>query len=840
MICCTRHILGACLVVALGAARFAPAQPTTVSSQPVSTSADSASAPARNFENQLTLIKGNNTPEARKLGAAWLLETGTDEAVSALEGILTATPPDLSAQLAVCAAIADCDRPPPRLLEPMLAILGNRQATLVTAATQCIRRFDSAVVVGRLRPIATDSSHPRTKRIAAIRALGAMSEDIQAVGVLVRLLNDTDRAIQIEALAAFSEATGRAGTAEAAEEWWVRTSSKPPLEWLRALNASRSEQVRRIQDERSELVRRLVSLSRDVYLATPEAERGLYLKGLLADRLASVRNLGLELVNDLITDRKEISAEIKAMIVDLIVDVDPRVRLRAANLLGDLRLTAANSRLASAIPVEIDVDVRTAQVHALGRLEDISSVPLLVECLDDESSSVVAAAAEALGALGRNGRASKKTADLAAQALLDCFEKSTGNQEVLREQLLAAMAATGHSQFRSIFEKELAPDRSVRVRRAAIAGLAAFKDPSPAELLRPLLAAPESELRQAAVDAMGNCGSSTKDLAALTDRLSGDREADAVIREHAWASFMTVAARLAPEDRLIIANRFDKPDDKAQQRRRLDLLRALRADASAYDQLSKQARVDVLENMADAQMELMEYAAAAASLEQAESLLADSTNPRYATLAARSISALLEGNEDDGAARRLDELTDGKAPNGELTDASVLVDVLRQAARKRVSLGADAPSFVATLNLLDIAQRMAERISPAFENELNAMRGEVLSKRDGVVSQLLSEMDKNADAETQLFQFGRQVVLPQIHQRLIQPAQTANGQAAAEARMIELAKRLAPAWNGYEPGCTPQQRKAALEALQALVRSQENNQARASSRASAAISTITA
>lgn len=766
------------------------------------------------LDQGFNLLTANNTPEARKLGARLLLESGDDAAIARLMGVLSANPPDLAAQLALCAAIADAEKPSPKLVEPLIAMLGNLRPDTIEAVTRAIRRFDSGIVVERLRPIAIDASLPRPRRIGAIRALGVLGEDVKALGVLAGLLEDPNPAIQHAALMAFGEATGvSARDANEALAWWRQTSSKTGDRWYRALIESRAQQVSRLIRERTDLTRRLVNAYRDAYLATVEADRPRLILGLLNDELASVRMLGLDLVNDLITDRKEISSDARTRIIELTIDADPRVRLKATRIVGDLRLSSAVAKLIEAMQREIDDEVRAAQAAALGRLEDPVALGPLVDRLDGDSPLVVGEAVTALGVLLRRGQSNALSVDPIVQKILDRYGKLGNDDGDLRERFINAMTGIGAKSFRETLEAEVTGNRSIRVRCAAIAGLATCEDARAAEVIRPLTQVTLPDIRLAAVSALGLCGSSERDLESLRARLDSDREADAAIRLEAWDSFLMIARRLPTNDQIRISDQLDLPDDPTAQRHRLDLLKAVRGDPTRFDNLTAGMKTDVLERMADAQVELKEYAAASASLEHAMRLLGTEENGRYANLAARSLSALLMGREDTAAMQRLGELFDGQQINGELSNVSAVSEMLLDEVNSRLAAATDGASFEAAFGLINILGGFTGKAGTSFSDELNKLREELAAKRDRQVDELLATLASDPEAETKLFQLGKQAVLPKVYERLKEIKSNGDSAENAETRLIQLAKRFVPTWPGIENGGTSTDRAEALRRL---------------------------
>ena len=796
-------------------AHFASAQTPPLAAP--SSDATPSTAPSNgttDLDQSFNLLTANNTPEARRLGARLLLESGKDEAIDRLIGVLSANPPDLAAQLAVVEAIAEVEKPSPPRVEPLIAMLGNLRPDTLEGVTRAIRRFDSGIVVERLRPLAVDASIPRPKRIGAIRALGVLGEDVKALGVLAGLLEEPNPAIRHAALMAFGEATGvSARDTNEALAWWKQTSLKTGDRWYRALIESRAQQVSRLIRERTDLTRRLVNAYRDAYLATAEADRPRLILSLLNDELASVRMLGLDLVNDLITDRKEISPDARARIVELTIDADPRVRLKATRIVGDLRLSAAVAKLIEAMQREIDDEVRAAQASALGRLDDPVALGPLLERLDGDSPLVVGEAVTALGVLLRRGQTTTLSVDPALQKILDRYSKLGPDDVELRERFLNAMTSIGAKSFRETLESEVTGNRPVRVRSAAIAGLATCEDARAAEVIRPLTQVTLPDIRMAAVSALGICGSDERDLEALRVRLDTDREDDAAIRLEAWDSYLMIARRLPTNDQIRISDQLDLPDDPTAQRHRLDLLKAVRGDPTRFDTMAVAMKTDVLERMADAQVELKEYPAASASLEHAMRLLGTEQNGRYAELAARSLSALLMGREDAAAAQRLGELFDGQQINGELSNVAAVSEMLLDEVGSRLAAASDGASYEAAFGLINTLGAFAGKAGESFADELNKLRDDLAAKRDRQVDALLATLTKDPEAETKLFQLGKQAVLPKVYERLKQNPPNDESADDVESRLVQLAKRFVPTWPGLENGGTPSDRAEALRRL---------------------------
>lgn len=788
-----------------------------VASQPNGTLPLPTAMSSQELDELLSLVTSNNTPEARKLGAKKLLATGAAAATDRLALVLKASPPDAAAQLAVCQAIGSAERPPAPLIDPLLNLLSSQLPELNGPVINALRRFEPDLVLERLQPLARDGDVPVETRLSAIAALAAMAEDIRAIGTLADLVSDGSSQIRLAALATLTQATGIAFPDEAAAvAWWKQRESFSQADWMPEIHARRLLESRRLQAERQLLTTRLTTAYRELYLHTPESDRPRKLLSFLIDELPEVRDLGLDLVNAAITDRRDVSLETRARLIEMISDPQPGLRLKVAQIIGDLRLANAVGRLIEATSMEADHRVRAALVDAIGRLGGTQAVPALAERLNDDVPSVAAHAAIALASIARSSTSEDQaTVQSITAALTDRFTLIPTTEVDLREKFLDAMTRIGAEPFRSIFKEEMAADRSVRVRRAAITGLAAFADLSAADEVLPFLSAAEPEIRQAAVATLGKCGRRETDLAALSSRLDAKSESDPTVRQKAWESYLAIAERLPPQDHLRIAEQFAKLGDKIAQRQRLELLGALQASAQRFEQLkSKKAdkRLDLLEALADAHMKLGEFAPAAACLTQAADLARGSANGSYAALAARSVAVLLVGHEDESAMQQIKDLL---GPEGQEnpSDKMLIAEAVLDEAKARAQAVADAATFTDATRLLDTTSHLAGRFGGDFESRMAAFRETARSNRTAAINALLASLGTDAQAEGKLLGFGTDVVLKHIHALLADPSPTSAPAPAVEDRLVQLAKHLAPQWAGYSLDDTTAQRAAALDSL---------------------------
>ncbi len=799
-----------------------PIPPATTA--PSETVPEPTAASPQQLDEFLRLVTGKNEPDVRLMGARRLLEAGrdanqTEMVADRLVGVLTADPPDLSAQTAVCEAVADASAPPVSLIEPLLSLLGGGDARpgLNQAVTHALRRFESGLVIHHVQRIATDTGAAVERRKPAVRALGETGDRIEAVAALVQLTQDSSEPIRQEALRALTRATGvRHVDAAGAAAWWEAHKSMSQPQWLTKINELRGEQIRTLRERAGKLTNRLVASYRESYVATAEADRLAKLLVYLGDGLSEIRNLGLDLINVRITDRKELSGEIKARLLEMIADPVPELRRRAVGMVGDLRLTDAVPALLKALAAEPDYRLRAAQISAVGRLDGVTAIKVLIRRLDDQAPAVVSEAALALARISRRVHDNPQTVDAITTALSKRFEKVSTDDEALRVRFLEAMTLVGAECFRTVFQREMEADRLEGVRQAAIFGMGNFADTAAADAVEPLIGDSSPPIRRSATEALGRCGRRRSDLNGLSNHLDSAGEADQAVRDAAWESYIQVASRLPPQDIPVISDLFAKKGDPVAQRRRLDLLRLLTGPQQKIKKLSAQQQIGVLERVADAQSALGDATAAAASLEQALALAADSSRPEYAPLTARLVAALFHGGRDEAVVESIAAFSNVVTSTDSPVDPSPVVQAVAAGVRSRSQAASDAAAFQGVLAMIDALSGPAGALGSEYAETLSTVRGETVARRDAAMDRLLDKIANDDAAQAGLLAYGKDLVLPKLHAKLAGMSPTTTAPAdTVEDDLIGLARQLEPQWPGYELGCPAEQRANALDQLKA-------------------------
>lgn len=563
-----------------------------------------ASAPAsdasRLLNQNLTLLTGNNTLEARRIGARGLLSAGTD-GTRAVADVLR-RPDDPLAHLALCQELAVTADLAATLIEPVLDLLDSPREDVCAAAAAVIARYPRSDSVPRLaRQAASSAPADRNPRRAAIIALGRLGDSPDAIAALIRAFDQADADLTEDVLDAFERATGvHASTADEARRWWEQNGNKDIKVWLLE-RSNRRENLFREQEARiGDLSRRLAELSRTDYLRRDEAEKSTCLLAMLSDAEPAIRQLGLELTNGLITDRRPVPADVAQRVRGMASDPQVDVRRAAVGIIGDLREAKDAALLCDIVNREPVARVRAAALRALGRIGDAAILPIIQAALKDANPEIVA---EAVGAMGniceRSNGNSAAARSVAAAALLARFESIHQNEISLLAAFIDTMGKMGDRRFDPLLMRYLQSGASPEVRQAALRAAAARNDSALSDQIVAALADESAAVRLSAASAMGRCGKSDGHLAALLQRFEGAAETDGAVRAAAWEAFQRVWQTRAIQDRVRWADRLAPPADASTASRRASLYSILERELAQAEAGSAQRRL-AAERLADA------------------------------------------------------------------------------------------------------------------------------------------------------------------------------------------------------------------------------------------------
>ncbi len=539
-----RALLG---VLAWWAAVSAAAQPPA-QSQPTTGTVPSNQA---RLNDLIGLIEGQNAPEVRRTVARELLLQRWPETPPRLVSLLGGV--NSAAKVAVAGALAELpELLDPVYIEPLIAMLGDADAAVRQAAATVLAAYPDNGVTVRLRQLALDADTARLTRLAAITALGLMTER-EAIDALVAVLAVSDAAISQAALAALSQATAMdfSDDPAAARAWWEETRALSREAW-------QQHQIERLVRKHREMRRRVETLESRLgkvvegsFLRVADAERAALLAGYLADSTPTFRLLGLKLTQLHLAEGRSLPPELQDRVRELLAGAaDPREQAAAVQAVASLRDSQDASRFLDMLARTRAREVRLALLNGLGYIGGPAAIDALFAFLSDPDDALVTEAVAALGRLAERGVITEGTREIVASALLDVFGHSGPANAALRERVLWAMGNLADPRLAPVAAAALDRQETVAVRQAAVRCLAAIKSPQFADALLPATGDPDPGVRRVAVETLAAIGSSANDshVQALWERAGSTQETEETIRQLAWRGVLDLLSRGSPED----------------------------------------------------------------------------------------------------------------------------------------------------------------------------------------------------------------------------------------------------------------------------------------------------
>lgn len=505
----------------------APSQPSVPAGQPAAGQAPGAQQPAPRdvpvmvpvattqrdlspeVQKNLKLLTTQTFPlEARQIGAAGLLQQGS-AAVSALRQILSSQPAPIVVQ-AVAMAIPEIKDPPAELIDPLVQQLSVDETDVRNAVVAALISYRDHDLPARLRTVAANLQNSQAARLAAVTVLNQLA-DRDSIETLIYLLDTPDEVIRQSSLNALGQMTGVNYGFDGPrwQQWWQTNRNRKPQEWAKPVIAALKEENRKALEDVNYLREQLAKMHRKLYSLYPNQEdRTKHIIDCLAHPVPDVKLVGIELVNNLIpmVDRKSISPEVADQLRKLISDPDPRVRLQAVPVLGDLRNPEDAKLLVDALTAETDAAIRDSITRALGLLHNGAAIPVLLEKLNKGDAALAAASAAGLSLLCQktDRTASAQQVDQVVTALKARMESAS--DKALRQAVLDAMARIADERFREQFLAALQSPEPAQ-RQSAVKAFADLNGPEDAEkVLAPQLADPETVVREAVCAALGKVG----------------------------------------------------------------------------------------------------------------------------------------------------------------------------------------------------------------------------------------------------------------------------------------------------------------------------------------------
>jgi HEAT repeat protein len=501
----------------------------------------------------LSILQDPNAPkESRELAAQRLLATHSDDSRPVLVKILTN---DHGGQLAVAEALGAVPWPDPAFIGPLESLLGSRDPTLAGAAAAALAQYSNNSDVLQHLITAAQTNPNDDARVPIIHAIAAFNQK-PAAAALIDLLHG-DSQVSAAAADALIDMTGLDDLGHDThrwEQWWDQNGTRPDTGFEADIRAQRAAAfARRVarQNRDDDVV---IHLLNDLYVAASPEQRQEMLLRYLRSPDARIRVLGANLLRD---SRDEPGRSWPAAMSEarqMLNDVSPDVRAAAAEALANDADSAA--AMVTQLAQESQDSVRLALIHSLAPLHDPAAIRLMIKYVaSDASLAVRAAAADGI----RQGAdiliKDPQLKQQAITALLALLESSQtpGTQEA-RVNAVAALAALREQSLRDTFLKLVGPAEPVRVRAAALRGLAKLPDPVDViPTIASFLNDQEPEIRLAAVEALGELPQPRPDyMSNLVERMNDARPE---IRAAAWGALQSwIAQPMAESDLRILAD----------------------------------------------------------------------------------------------------------------------------------------------------------------------------------------------------------------------------------------------------------------------------------------------
>lgn len=503
-------------------------------------------APTRleRLSDLIALVEGPNTPEVRLTIARELLLQDWPETPPRLAGILSG--PNGPARVAIATALAE--RPAtlaPAYVEPLVTMLGDPDAAVRQAAAGALAAYRKPEVMARLKQLVFDARQSRPARLAALSALGLMTER-EAVAVLATALDDPDGVVVQAALAALGQATAMdfGDDAAAARAWWERSRGLPLETWqqeqIERLIRKDRDTRRRLEAAESRLARVLEA----GFLRAAEAERLALLTGYLSDTSTTMRLLGLRLAQLHLAEGKTLPAELQERIRNQTASAEAREQAAAVQTTASFREPADAERFLNMLPTARTREVRLALLNGLGYVGNATAVDVLLTTLNESDEACATEAVAALGRLVERGVLNGPLREGVVTALLGVLERAQAGQVALRERTLWAMGNLADPRCGLAFATAIDRQEPVVVRQAAVRGLAALRSPQWGEVLATASADPDAGVRKTAIETLAAVAHSGSDrqLWALWDRAASAQEPDEALRQTAWRGLIDALA----------------------------------------------------------------------------------------------------------------------------------------------------------------------------------------------------------------------------------------------------------------------------------------------------------
>ncbi|MHC5027568.1 MAG: hypothetical protein ACYTGR_12510 [Planctomycetota bacterium] len=321
--------------------------------------------------------------ETRRGAVEELLTMGARDAVDVIaEGLRSG---DATILVPIADVLADQSRQVPGLLGSTIDALRTAPPAARDNLAAVITRYGSAGL-NATAVVALDKTLAPAERLGPIQALGRFHTRDAAVRLMPLLdeVREEPAEIRSATCLALQQVTGQdfGLDVDRWREWWTDAQTLNQQEWL-------AEQVERLStqllamDERlhseqqraRDVERRLSGAYRDLFPALPYDQQISRLPVLLEDDLAAVRDFAIGRIDRLLRDTVDIPAALQAQLATRLDDSDPRLRLKAAELLDELTYPGLANGVADRLYAEPDPAVAIGYLAILTKSPRLEALP---------------------------------------------------------------------------------------------------------------------------------------------------------------------------------------------------------------------------------------------------------------------------------------------------------------------------------------------------------------------------------------------------------------------------------------------------------------------------------
>ncbi len=513
------------------------------------------------------IIEGQNTLQARRTAARELLRQSWPDTPARLAAILGGS--NRPARVAVSQALADSrEFLDDRYIEPLVAILSDSEPEPRQAAAVALATFASPVVVQRLERLLSEAEAPQQCKLAAIDALGNMTQPA-ALGVLLALTSDSSSPLCRPALSALERATAQdfANDPQRALDWWRGAQGQDPTVWQQLQIERLVRQSNGLSQRSRELETRLVAALRESYLRLPEADRAAQLTSLLSDPIDVLRILGLDIVQGQLAEGKTPVPDLVTRCRGLISAAESRVRAAAIRAISALRDKTDAEIFRTMLVTESAPEARVALVGGLGYCGGPEAAQALIPLITGEEPALAEEAVASIGRLAERGELDSAGRNSAIDAILSRPTGALPKSAAARERELRSLAKFADARISPLLFAALDAKEPSTLRISGIRGLATLaitingnpleptstspatsaatstSSPVPlrhivADALVGLLADNDLQVRRAAIESLSTVADAESHLQAIWARLSPAVEADEALRALAWKAVL--------------------------------------------------------------------------------------------------------------------------------------------------------------------------------------------------------------------------------------------------------------------------------------------------------------